>query len=60
MQHTAGLVAPNGITGTQFPPFHSSFFNISKSFEHFQSKPELEMVGLCHLEVNIKLCVEYV
>lgn len=42
VQHTAGLVAPNGITGTQFLPFHSSVFNISKSFEHFRASQNLK------------------
>lgn len=46
--------------GYSISPLPLVCFQYFKIIWTFQSKPELEMVGLCHLEVNIKLCVEYV
>ena len=46
--------------GYSISPLPLVCFQYFKIIWTFQSKPELDMVGLCHLEVNIKLCVEYV
>ena len=47
VQHTAGLVAPNEITGTQFPPFHSSFSIFQNHLNIFRASQNLKWLVYC-------------